>query len=249
MVRGLPARLLGHVETRLRGRWPFLAYTVRVVRGLRGIHARECICCGYVGRFRASGMPPRFDAQCPRCQSLERHRLFTLACRDWSLFSTPGAVLHFAPEAAVRAYVQPRAEQYVTADISGDGVDRRENIEATSFADASFDVVISSHVFEHVDDRRAIAEMRRILRPSGLLLCMVPLIDGWSTTYENLSVVTPRERDLHFAQPDHVRYYGRDFRDRLGAGGFDVREYTAEGSAVAQYGLIRGEKIFAAAPR
>src|SRR5262245_9384207 len=111
------------------------------------------------------------------------------------------------------------------------GVDRRENIEATSFADATFDVVISPHVFEHVDDRRAIGEMRRILRPSGLLLCMVPLIDGWNSTYENPSAVTARERDLHFGQADHVRYYGRDFRDRLGAGGFGVREYTAEGPA------------------
>jgi SAM-dependent methyltransferase len=175
--------------------------------------------------------------------------LFTLACKEWSLFSTPSTVLHFAPEPAVRAYVQPRAAQYVTADITGQGVDRRENIEATSFADATFDVVISSHVFEHVDDRRAIGEMRRILRPSGLLLCMVPLIDGWNCTYENPSAVTARERDLHFGQADHVRYYGRDFRDRLGAGGFGVKEYTAEGPAVIQYGLIRGEKIFAAAPR
>jgi SAM-dependent methyltransferase len=193
-------------------------------------------------------MPPRLDVQCPRCESLERHRLFVLACEALSLFATPRVVLHFAPEPTLRAYVQPRAARYVTADITGVGVDRQESIEATSFPDAAFDMVISSHVFEHVDDRRAIAEMCRILRPSGVLVCMVPLIEGWDTTYENPGVLTPRERDLHFGQSDHVRYYGRDFRDRLRAGGFAVREYTAEGGPAVVHGLLRGEKIFVASP-
>lgn len=191
-------------------------------------------------------MPPRFDAQCPGCDALERHRLFVLACRALDLFARPLDVLHFAPEPAIRAYVSPRASRYVTADISGLGVDRKESIEAISLPDASFDVVIASHVLEHVDDRRALRELRRVLRPPGLLLCMVPIIEGWDTTYENGAVHDGAARELHFGQSDHVRYYGRDFRERLRSAGFDLTEYTADGMLSPRYGLLRGEKVFLA---
>ena len=40
--------------------------------------ACECSVCGFVGRFRYFGDPPRPSAKCPRCGSLERHRLFAL---------------------------------------------------------------------------------------------------------------------------------------------------------------------------
>lgn len=46
---------------------------------------------------------------------------------------------------------------------------------AIPFADASFDVVISNQVFEHVADiDRALSEIRRVLRPGGYFLCLFP---------------------------------------------------------------------------
>ena len=48
-------------------------------------------------------------------------------------------------------------------------------IERLPFADASFDVVTAMDVLEHVDDDlAALAELRRVLRPGGLLLATVP---------------------------------------------------------------------------
>jgi hypothetical protein len=42
-----------------------------------------------------------------------------------------------------------------------------------------------------------------------------------------------------------VRYYGRDFRNRLREAGFEkIEEITAEGQDVVDYGLWRGEKFF-----
>ena len=125
-------------------------------------------------------------------------------------------------------------------------MDRRENIEAMSLPDASFDMVIASHVFEHVDDRRAMDEVKRILRPSGVLVCMVPIVEGWENTYENAGVASPAARELYFGQNDHVRYYGRDFRLRLRDAGFSLDEFTADGSLSPRYALIRGEKVFVA---
>jgi SAM-dependent methyltransferase len=222
------------------------AYLVGVLRGMRGVHPRECPCCGYQGLFRAFGIPPRFDAQCPRCGALERHRLFVLASQSFDLFGRGAEVLHFAPEPALAVHVRSRVGRYVTADISGIGVDRQENIEALSLPDASFDIVIASHVLEHVDDRRALGEVKRILRPSGVLVCMVPIVEGWDSTYENAGVVTPAGRELHFGQIDHLRYYGRDFRGRLRAAGFSLDEFTADGSLSPRYALMRGEKVFVA---
>ena len=50
---------------------------------------------------------------------------------------------------------------------------RVEPVEALSFADQTFDVVVSSLVFHHLPDglkRRALAEIRRVLKPKGRLL-------------------------------------------------------------------------------
>jgi SAM-dependent methyltransferase len=116
--------------------------------------------------------------------------------------------------------VQPRAARYVTAELTGGGVDGKESIEAMCLPDASFDMIIAFHVLEHPEDRRAMRELKRMLRPAGVFVCMVPIIEGWETTCEDPAVLTATDRELHFSQRDHGRYYGRDFGDRLRAAGF-----------------------------
>lgn len=73
---------------------------------------------------------------------------------------------------------------------------------------------------------------------------MVPIIEGWESTYENHELITDEERREHFGQFDHFRYYGRDFRDRLNDAGFIIHEHTAQGFNIVKYGLSRGEKVF-----
>jgi hypothetical protein len=75
---------------------------------------------------------------------------------------------------------------------------------------------------------------------------MLPVIEGWSRTYENAAAVTPADRMRHYGQSDHVRYYGADVRDRIRSAGFRLDEFTAEGEDVLTYGLARGEKVFIA---
>ena len=221
-----------------------LRFLLRSVRRSLGKFPRECASCGYHGRFLGYGYPYVCDIYCPRCGSLERHRLLCLAARQHGYFANKD-VLHFAPEAAIsRLVLEQRPKSYVTADLFAENVDRRENIEALTITDVSFDVIICSHVLEHVDDRAAISELYRVLRPGGLLIAMFPIVEGWHETYEEDSIGTPDDRLLHFGQHDHARFFGRDARARLSAPGFITDEYTAVEPYVSRYGLARGEKVF-----
>jgi SAM-dependent methyltransferase len=119
------------------------------------------------------------------------------------------------------------------------------DLGAIALADQSLDVLVANHVLEHVDDdRRALAEIFRVLRPGGLFLTTVPMIDAWDETYEDKAVATPEDRVLHFGQGDHVRYYGRDFRTRVREAGFQLSEFIGSGGDCARYGLLLGETVF-----
>jgi SAM-dependent methyltransferase len=207
---------------------------------------RTCSVCGYRGRFQAAGRPRRIDARCPRCGSAERYRLFALWLDRHGRALRTARVLHFAPEKGLAKLLKTRVGSYLSADIMPGNADVVRNIEAIEEPDASFDGVVCSHVLEHVDDRKALQEVYRVLKPGGLALIMLPVIEGWSTTYENKAVVSPEDRARHYGQSDHVRYYGADVRDRIRAAGFALEEFTAEGEDVLTYGLARGEKVFVA---
>ncbi|MEL7114750.1 MAG: methyltransferase domain-containing protein [Pseudomonadota bacterium] len=212
-----------------------------------GLQARTCPICGYVGMFSAFGMPPRIDAKCGRCASLERHRLYALMIERLAHFGPDDHLLHFAPEHHIRKLLRPKVARYETADISARGnIDHVVDIHDTGLPSASFTRVICNHVLEHVDDRRALAEIHRLLKPGGLAFLTTPIIEGWRESYENAHVTTDADRVLHFGQKDHVRYFGRDLRDRIKAAGFEVSEYTAVEPDVLTYGLSRGETIFIA---
>lgn len=207
------------------------------------LHPRTCPICDFRGLFEHFGRPPRIDARCPSCGSLERHRLFWL----WFGADTrklPEPVLHFAPEKVLMERLRPIYRDYRTADLF-DSADLKLDIECIDLPTGSVRTVICNHVLEHVSDKKALEEIYRILSGDGQLVASVPIIEGWERTYEVDNIIAPGERELHFGQFDHVRYYGRDFRDRLRRAGFGrIAEVTAEGQAVVDFSLLRGEKLF-----
>ncbi|HEY6816345.1 MAG TPA: methyltransferase domain-containing protein [Croceibacterium sp.] len=218
-------------------------YPLIVLKRLGGTRPRTCPICGYHGKFRASGQPPRYDSVCGGCGSRERHRLFMMAVTSLNLIHQSDSIIHFAPERVLRVQFEHRAE-YKTADIVPGRAQLVLDLEALALGDESVDVAIVNHVLEHVDDRKAFAELFRVLKPGGRLIAMVPLIEGWPHSYENHLVTSERDRSDHFGQGDHVRYYGGDFRTRLEGAGFELSEFVASGEEVVKHGLIRGERVF-----
>ena len=112
--------------------------------------------------------------------------------------------------------------EHVGGDIDQRFGSLKIDVTELAFPQESFDAVICNHVLEHVpDDRRAMAELLRVLRPGGWGLLMAPLRD--EPTDEDPGVSDPQERIRRFGQHDHVRWYNRDdYVGRLRATGWNI---------------------------
>jgi SAM-dependent methyltransferase len=190
---------------------------------------RYCPVCGKTARcFAPGGTPPRPEAVCVFCGAVERHRLLWLylATRTKLLQGGVRTMLHVAPEPCLaRRLERLPGLDYVTGDLYDRHALLRLDVTAMQFADASFDAIYCSHVLEHVpDDRRALREFYRVLKPGGWAILLVPITAA--TTFEDPSISDPAERLRLFGQEDHVRRYGPDYVDRLGEAGFAVEIST-----------------------
>jgi SAM-dependent methyltransferase len=186
----------------------------------------RCPCCGgEFDRFLRFGRVPRENARCPGCGSLERHRLACLYLEREGFGQRAGlSVLHVAPERALgRILSRLTGVRYVSADRKPGEVSVVTDLTELAFADGAFDLVMCSHVLEHIaDDRRAMREIRRVLKPGGRAILQVPMQFELADTLEDLSIADPATRERLYGQPDHVRLYGRDYLDRLAGAGFVV---------------------------
>jgi hypothetical protein len=201
---------------------------------------RRCPICDWQGfQFLPSWPGPYFrqDAMCPRCSSWERQRLaYTLL--EGSLPKRLGKVLHFAPEACIQNWLKPLSDEYHTADLMDRGAMHQVDIQNMSFADDSFDFVWCSHVLEHVpDDRRAMREIGRVLRPGGMAVIQVP---AWGKETDERPLSSDQERLMKYFQEDHLRRYGKDFGQRLQESGLRISVRSIEDvemHLVRKYGL------------
>lgn len=187
----------------------------------------------------------------PLSMSLERHRLIWLYLKEKTdFFTTPKRFLHVAPEYCyIRRFKKMDNLNYITGDLISPWADVKMDVCDIPFEDNSFEVAMCNHVFEHVDDdKKAMSEFFRVLKPGGWAIFQVPLDNSSETTFEDPSVTDPAEREKLFWQHDHVRLYGRDYGKRLSNVGFRVEEsdYIAEiGDELAErYALPKGEIIY-----
>ncbi len=215
-------------------------------------HLNTCPVCLQTLQFIPSGTPPRPLALCPYCGSLERHRLLYLYLRQkTNLFRDQLSVLHFSPERGLGAAL--KAQRNLTYATSWYEPDREADyhLDLTNLAlpDNSWDVMLVYHIFEHIpDDRKAMRELFRVLKPGGWAAVQVPIRDE-PDTYEDASVVSEQDRTEKFGQFDHLRFYGwKDFADRLTQAGFAVTierfGHELSESAVREFALDRNERIY-----
>jgi SAM-dependent methyltransferase len=245
---GAAARAAGALPPRFRS--PALRRVRLVLQRGRRV---TCPVCGH-GWRRFMPAWNRPDAICWWCGAHERHRALWLYLHErTSLFAGAElSVLHFSPEHFLERALaaQPRV-RYLSADLEPGAAMAEVDITAIPYAEASFDVVICSHVLEHVeDDRRGVRELFRVLRPGGFALVLVPLDHDRAETYEDPQITTPAEREQAYWQHDHLRLYGRDFGQRLAEAGFTVEGedfVTGLGEdRIARHALLPTDRIFRA---
>lgn len=219
--------LLNHIPRRWLQR--MASWAVPVVGLAYKGRGRECPVCGSrYRRFMPYGyVTSREDALCPHCLALERHRMIWLWLSECSdLFESRPRLLHIAPEVSLMRHFKRLyrgANNYITADLESPLADMHFDVQHIPLEDCSVDVVICNHLMEHVeDDRQAMRELHRILRPGGWGIVLVPEDRSRATTFEDDTITDAKERTRIFGQYDHRRIYGRDYDSRLAEAGFRV---------------------------
>lgn len=176
-------------------------------------YAGHCPVCDSETVFTAEHTWYRDHLFCAKCGSIPRERALALSLRrrfpDWRSFS-----IHEAAPAGrfLSTAVLNAAQNYVATHFHpnrplGKMIEgfRNENLEAQTFFDESFDLVVSLDVLEHVNKpEHAVAEIYRTLKPGGAHLFTAP-------TYKELVVSERRARYKQDGEIEHLseaEYHG-----------------------------------------
>ncbi|MDY0003317.1 MAG: class I SAM-dependent methyltransferase [Polyangia bacterium] len=212
------------------------------------------VCKNPIRVYLPYGEQLRRGAQCPVCGSLERHRaLWMYFERNPHLFDVkPMRLLHFAPEGVFwNKFSADESIDYYPVDINPNVKGIRDVVDITKipYGDGYFSMIICNHVLEHIpDEKKALAELSRVLHPDGVAYLNVPIFKSLEVTLEDPRYNTPELRSKFYGQKDHVRKYGKDFASRLGASGFTVSKLSVnkdfDDNELADYALYRDETVF-----
>ena len=212
----------------------------------------ECPVCGMVtNEFKPYGVVPRPNALCPKCGSLERHRLLWLFLREnTNIFSKKIKVLDIAPIKGISEKLKTMPNiDYVSVDLNSRLAMIHMDITEMDFPENYFDCILCYHVLEHIpDDNKAMKELLRVLKPDGWSVLQVPIDTNLKFTVEGTNINDPQRRRELFGQEDHVRLYGLDYKDRLEDAGFkvEINDFAQSLSQedLLRYSLMQNEKIY-----
>lgn len=226
---------------------------------LSGLQEKTCVCCGekviylplsmyYEEEQKKRGVEAheqetlnKDEYSCPCCLSSDRDRLIVSFLKWIGLDrGIPGeSLLQIAPAKSIEHWINANCPSltYHSTDLFMDGVTFRTDIQCMSnVADESYDYFICSHVLEHVQsDRKALKELRRILKNDGIGILLVPL-DLDATEIDEEWGLSEDENWTRFGQGDHCRKYAKNkLIERMEEAGFFVKQLDKD---------FFGEEIF-----
>ena len=174
-------------------------------------HKYICPICNYKGPFMDKNN--RHRAKCPKCGELERARIAMLVVNE--IYDDHKAsqtdVLHISPENFLRKIFKKKYKSYISSDLYRKDVDHQFDIEEIPYPDNSFDLVFASHVLEYVkNDKKAINEIKRVLRPGGLAFLPVPMLHDKTIDFEERP---PNKRIIRETGVDYFDRYREVFTE------------------------------------
>ena len=186
----------------------------------------------YVHSLFAGETMNLFQYSCPVCYCTDRDRLYILYLEKYLKNIDQNTEFHFLDIAPAHAFSKwmkkNRTINYRTVDLYMKNVDDKADITNLNiYPDKKFDFVLCSHVMEHIkNDRKAMSEIFRILKPGGRAIIMVPILLTIETDLENPDFKTEAQRWKYYGQDDHVRMYSKNgFISKLKETGFNVSEF------------------------
>jgi SAM-dependent methyltransferase len=185
----------------------------------------KCLCmlCNWKGRAFPKGI-------CPSCKSFKRTRLLPYSLSFFTPETT--SILHIAPNISEYCFIKKNTK-YRTYDrlniTKADHINVVGDITNFDKKDNKYTFIISWHVMEHIsDDKKAISEMYRVLKPEGSLLLCVPIFpDGNKKTFEDKNS-DPSTYSMVNGHPDHVRSCGLDYYKRFENLGFKTQTLSVK---------------------
>ncbi len=168
---------------------------------------------------------------CPSCGASDRERLSALYLYQRFKHIEKNikyTFIDFAPSPGLSVNLRRLSFlQYRTADLYRTAVDDRVDLtDMKIYTDQSVDFFLCSHILACIpDDRKAMFELRRILKRGGFGIVMVPLIIGKEDTSEDPAITSPADRWKYYCHDDNLRFYGRnDLVRRLEQAGFTINQ-------------------------
>lgn len=167
-----------------------------------------------------------------------------------NIFKDELRVLHVAPEPILQKKLKSlRNLDYISADLKSSSAMIKMDITDALFKENVFDIILCYHVMEHImDDKQAIREIYRMLKPGGWAIIQSPIDMNQEHTIECSERLSPEELRRVFGHRDHVRRYGRDYIERLESVGFKVEIVNLiqemDNETIRKYALDENERIF-----
>ena len=160
-------------------------------------------------------------------------------------------MLHLSPEKNIYHFLKAQA-RVTTADLlpgfykTIDGMVQKQDATHFSFADNRFDWVLANHILEHIpDDKKAMSEIYRVLKPGGSAILQVPYTEQLKETIEIPGINDPAKQSFLFGQKDHVRIYVlSEYVYRLRQVGFEVQIIPYEALKQFYFLAIQKDECF-----
>lgn len=182
---------------------------------------------------------------CPHCHASDRDRLYAMYMSkkfegiNKSNNLSEIAFLDFAPSSGLQQFVKKYDFiKYRSADLYMEGVDDKVDIvDMNIYKDNQFDVLLCSHVLEHIkNDKKAMSELYRVLKIGGWGIVVVPINLGLENDFEDEKYTSEEDRWKYFGQNDHVRAYSKKgFVSKLESVGFKVQQYGMDYFGMAEF--------------
>lgn len=208
----------------------------------------KCIICGSIARHRHLAMV--------LCNLLGMKKLYSLkrlktVCPNLKIYEAGSSGPIHDSLKNLGGYICSEFFTHVLSGTSSENGVRCEDLQELSFENASFDIVITQDVFEHIrDPELAWKEIFRVLKPSGYHIFTIP----YSKDHVTVRRVELEEEKDTFILPkvfhgDDIRDgfvytdFGYDLIDYLDRIGFSTQVFWSSDSDLDMY-RIAGSSVF-----